>query len=94
MNPLYTRLLNLIVSRLVVVSILLSLAVAMARADASWANADINPQPLVLLAVGVGFLSVVYFTWLRMSGQYLWQAYVQLLGDVLAVKDNPAGLGS
>ncbi len=85
MNPLYTRLLNLIVSRLVVVSILLSLAVAMARADASWANADINPQPLVLLAVGVGFLSVVYFTWLRMSEQYLWQSYVQLLGDVLAV---------
>ncbi len=85
MNPLYTRLLNLIVSRLVVISILLSLAVAMARADASWANADINPQPLVLLAVGVGFLSVVYFTWLRMSEQYLWQAYVQLLGDVLAV---------
>jgi two-component system sensor histidine kinase PilS (NtrC family) len=85
MNPLYTRLLNLIVSRLVVVSILLALAVAMARADTSWANADINPQPLVLLVVAVGFLSVVYFTWLRMSKQYLWQAYVQLLGDVLAV---------
>ncbi len=85
MNPLYTRLLNLIVSRLVVVSILLALAVAMARADTSWANADINPQPLVLLVVVVGFLSVVYFTWLRMSAQYLWQAYVQLLGDVIAV---------
>lgn len=85
MNPLYTRLLNLIVSRLVVVSILLSLAVAMARADTTWSNADINPQPLVLLAVAVGFLSVVYFTWLRMSEQYLWQAYVQLFGDVLAV---------
>ncbi|MGQ9897719.1 MAG: two-component system sensor histidine kinase NtrB [Acidobacteriota bacterium] len=85
MSTLYTRLLNLIVSRLIVVSILLSLAVAMGRADTSWANTDINPQPLVLLAVVVGFLSVVYFTWLRMSEQYLWQAYVQLLGDVLAV---------
>jgi ATP synthase subunit 6 (eukaryotes),also subunit A (prokaryotes) len=85
MNPLYTRLLNLIVSRLVVVSILLALAVTMARADTLWGNANINPQPLVLLVVAVGFLSVVYFAWLRMSEQYLWQAYVQLLGDVLSV---------
>ncbi|MFQ3590820.1 MAG: ATP-binding protein [Chloracidobacterium sp.] len=85
MNPLYTRLINLIVSRLVVISILLSLAVAMARSENSWANADINPQPLVWLAVVVGLLSVFYFTWLRMSTLYLVQGYVQLLGDVIAV---------
>ncbi|OYT71338.1 MAG: hypothetical protein CFK52_08230 [Chloracidobacterium sp. CP2_5A] len=85
MNPLYARLSNLIVSRLVVISTLLALAVAMARSDSSWANADINPQPLVWLAVVVGFLSVAYFTWLRMSEQYLLQGYVQLAGDVAAV---------
>ncbi|MCS7080110.1 MAG: ATP-binding protein [Chloracidobacterium sp.] len=85
MNPLYARLSNLIVTRLVVVSTLLALAVAMARSDSSWANANINPQPLVWLAVAVGALSVAYFTWLRMSERYLLQGYVQLLGDVVAV---------
>lgn len=85
MNPLYARLSNLIVTRLVVVSTLLALAVAMARSDSPWANADINPQPLVLLAVVVGALSVAYFTWLRLSERYLVQGYVQLLGDVAAV---------
>ncbi len=85
MNPLHERLSNLIITRLVTVSTLLALAVAMARSDNSWANANINPQPLVLLAVTVGALSVVYFTWLRMSERYLLQAYVQLLGDVACV---------
>lgn len=81
MNAMYTRLVNLIISRLVVVLTLLSIGAFLSTTRSPWANTNINTEPLIVLAAAVGALSIFYYTLLRASRQYLRQAYLQLLVD-------------
>jgi two-component system sensor histidine kinase PilS (NtrC family) len=81
MNAMYTRLVNLIISRLVVVLTLLSIGAFLSTTRSPWVNSNINTEPLIVLAAAVGALSILYYTLLRGSQHYLAQAYLQLLVD-------------
>ncbi len=79
MNALYTRLVNLIISRLVVVLTLLSIGAFLSKSP--WGNSNINTEPLIIFASAVGALSIAYYSLLRANRKYLLQGYLQLLAD-------------
>ncbi|MBX7219162.1 MAG: PAS domain S-box protein [Blastocatellia bacterium] len=75
----YTRVLSLIISRLVIVLTLLGLGILVSTSF----NRNLDPSPLVLFSVVVSLLSFGYYLLLRLSEQYQFQTYLQVGGDVL-----------
>ena len=75
----YTRVLSLILSRLVIVIMLLGLGIIV---NASY-NPNLDLKPLLIFAATVCLLSVGYFVALRLSEHYGVQLYIQVFIDVL-----------
>lgn len=75
----YTRVLSLILSRLVIVITLLGLGIIV---NASY-NPNLDLKPLLIFAASVCLLSVGYFVALRLSEHYDVQLYIQVFIDVM-----------